>query len=83
MSVQSQVSHPPAVLSISSIIERRHGADSALSACNGGSRKVLGAVGPIGCKRPADYAFNIAFAREKVCPLTGELRGTYDYRFCV
>jgi len=29
------------------------------------------------CKRAADYAFLVPFAREMVCPLTGELRGTH------
>ena len=29
-------------------------------------------------KRPADHAFLARFAREMVCPLTGELRGTDD-----
>ena len=29
-------------------------------------------------KRPADLAFLVPFAREMVCSLTGELRGTHD-----
>ena len=34
-------------------------------------------------KRAADHAFLVPFAREMVCSLTGELRGTHDddYRF--
>jgi hypothetical protein len=48
----------------------------AIGRAVGGNRAALASAN--NRKRPADRAFLVRFAREMVCPLTGELRGTHD-----
>jgi hypothetical protein len=44
----------------------------------GGSNVIAKNFDPLICKRPTNRAFRSFLTREKVCPLTGKLRGPRD-----
>ncbi|MGA7807674.1 hypothetical protein, partial [Bradyrhizobium sp.] len=54
---------------------------SAIPAASGRPSLKLSRTTTMTCKRPTNRAFRIFLTREKVCPLTGKLRGAHDESF--